>query len=164
MLMEITTRYTLENWREEEIEIQNTPEQVLNLPFREVLEVALYDVGSIDLNPIELVFSCIFLHDDWRVIRTPLRRDSPVQQHISVAVERTTGVGEALFGPGVPDFFLWRGEGQYRFVEIKASEDRLNDNQRNWVDTYDWNFFIAQLAPVSEDLSDEEILEKNRIT
>ena len=161
--MELTTRYTLENWRTEDVEIHDIPESVLRLPFEDVLKIAFGRISSIELNPIELVFSCIFLHDDWRVIRTPMRRDSPAQQHMAVAIEQATGVKNALYGPGVPDFFLWNSTGQHRFVEVKASEDSLNANQREWADTYDRNFFVAQLAHMSDDLSDEEIIERNRL-
>jgi hypothetical protein len=161
--MEITTRYTLENWRAQEIEIHTIPDSVLTLSFEEVLRKAFDKMRSLDLNPIELLFSCIFLDNGWRVIRTPMNQDNPAQKHIAVAIERMTGVDDGLHGSGVPDFFLWNSDGQHRFVEIKASEESLNENQREWADTYDWNFFIAQLAHISEDLSDEEVIERNRM-
>lgn len=161
--MKLTNRYTLENWRTQEIEIQSIPDSVLTLEFEEILKMAFGEIRSIDLNPIELVFSCIFLHNGWRVVRMPTSQESPVQQHTAVAIEQMTGVSDGLYGPGVPDLFLWNSDGQHRFVEIKASEDLLNENQREWAETYDWNFFIAQLAHMSEDLSDEEMIERNRI-
>ena len=162
--MRLTSRYTLENWRTQEIDIYDIPDTVLSLSFEEILDLTFGRLRSLDLNPIELLFSCIFFHDDWRVVRTPMKRDSPVQQHMSVAIERATGVRDALYGSGVPDLFLWDSTGRYRFVEIKASEDSLNDNQQEWAEAYDWKFFIAQLAPVSEDMSDEELLNDNKIT
>ena len=162
--MDITTRYTLEDWRTQDINVHHIPEPVLNLPFDEVLKKAFGEIGSLDLNPVELVFSCIFLHNGWRVVRMPMGQNSPGQKHISVGIERVTEVNNGLRGSGVPDLFLWKSDGQHRFVEIKASENSLNKNQREWAKTYDWNFFIAQLAPVSEELSDEEVIERNRIT
>ena len=121
------------------------------------------EIGSLDLNPVELAFSCIFLERGWRVVRTPLSQNNPPQKHIAVAIEQATGVSDGLFGLGVPDLFLWKPDGKHRFVEIKASEASLNENQREWAETYDWEFYIAQLAHVSEDLSDEEVIERNRI-
>lgn len=161
--MNITTRYTIQDWQTQEIELHEIPEAVMELSFKQVLETAFVELRSIDLNPIELTFSCIFSYNGWNVIRTPMNRGIPVQQYISVAVERATGVREALYGAGVPDLFLWTPEGEHRFVEVKASEDSLNSNQKEWADKYDWNFVIAQLAPVSEDMSDKEILYKNKI-
>ncbi|CDK40104.1 MULTISPECIES: VRR-NUC domain-containing protein [unclassified Halorubrum] len=161
--MKITTRYTIQDWQTQEIEFHEIPEPVMELSFKQVLEIALVELGSVDLNPIELTFSCIFSHEEWNVIRTPMNRDTPVQQYISVAIERATGVREALYGSGVPDFFLWTPEGEHKFVEVKASEDSLNSNQKEWADNYDWNFAIAQLAPASERMSDEDILERNKI-
>lgn len=161
--MELTGRYTLENWRTQEIEIHDIPEPVLSLQFNEVLKKAFDDIGSLDLNPVELIFSCTFLHNGWRVVRTPMSQNNPVQRHTAVAIEQMTGVSDGLHGSGVPDLFLWNSDGRHRFVEVKASEDSLNENQREWAETYDWNFFIAQLAHTSEDLSDEEVIERNRI-
>lgn len=162
--MGVTTRYTLEDWETDEMRIHRIPDSVLSLSFEDVLTKCFANVRNLELNPIELLFLCIFLEDDWRVIRPPMSRDSPIQQHSAVAIERATGVQEALYGPGVPDFFLWKSAGKHRFVEVKASENSLNKNQREWADTYDRNFVIAQLAPASEDLPDEEIIEENRIT
>ena len=93
----------------------------------------------------------------------PMAKDSPVQKAMAAAIQEATGVNEGLFGSGVPDFFLWKSNGEYRFVEIKASEGALNDNQLKWAESYDWNFYIAQLAHISEDLSEEQVLERNRI-
>ncbi|WP_233565561.1 hypothetical protein, partial [Halorubrum sp. Atlit-26R] len=90
--MRLTSRYTLENWRTQEIDIYDIPDTVLSLSFEEILDLTFGRLRSLDLNPIELLFSCIFFHDDWRVVRTPMKRDSPVQQHMSVAIERATGV------------------------------------------------------------------------
>lgn len=161
--MELTTKYTLEDWRRKEIEVHNIPNEVLELTFEGVLKKAFGKVGTADLNPVELVFLCVFLQNDWRVVRTPINSNRPTQQAIVTAIKRATGVSDALYGSGVPDFFLWKSTGQLRFVEIKASEESLNDNQREWVKTFDWDFYIAQLAPAPEDLSDEEIMEENRI-
>ena len=161
--MEITNRYTLEDWRAREIEIRSIPEPVLTLELEKVLEKAFREIRSVDLNPIELVFSCIFLHQGWRVVRTPMSQNHPVQESTAVAIERATGVDDGLYGSGVPDFFLWKSTGEYRFVDIKASEGSLNENQREWAETYDWDLFVAQLAHMSDSLSDEEVAERNRI-
>ena len=158
--MEITTKYTLEDWRTQKMEVHDIPDEVLSLSLEDILKKSFLDIRSLDLNPIELVFSCIFLYNDWRVVRMPMSRNGSVSQYVAVAIEEMTGVRDALYGPGVPDFFLWNSAGQHRFVEIKASEDSLNDNQQEWAETYDWNFVIAQLAHISDDnsreLSDKE--------
>src|SRR6056297_1941898 len=109
--MEITRRYTLENWRTQEIEIRDIPEPVLDLQFEEVLAQVFGEIGSLDLNPVELTFSCIFLECGWRVVRTPLSENNPAQKHIAVAIEQASGVSDGLFGLGVPDLFLWQPDG-----------------------------------------------------
>lgn len=93
-----------------------------------------------------------------------MNRNHPIAESNAVAIERATGVEDALFGSGVPDLFLWDTDGRHRFVEVKASEDSLNENQREWAETYDWELNIAQLAHADESLSDEEIMERNRLT
>lgn len=162
--MEITNRYTLENWRTRDIELHDIPDDVMTLPFEEVLLKAFGEIASLDLNPVELLFYCIFTQDDWRVVRTPLSRSRPVPRYQAAGIQQVTGIRDALHGSGVPDFFLWTAEGDHRFVEVKASEDGLNPNQRAWAEEHDCTFFIAQLAHVSSELSDEEIMGRNRIT
>ncbi|WP_169793407.1 VRR-NUC domain-containing protein [Halobacterium hubeiense] len=144
--------------------IRSIPDEVLSLSFEEVLEISFGRFRSVDLNPVELLFACTFLHNGWRVVRTPMNRNHPIAESNTVAIERATGVEDALFGSGVPDLFLWDTDGRHRFVEVKASEDSLNENQREWAETYDWELDIAQLAHADESLSDEEIMERNRLT
>lgn len=46
---------------------------------------------------------------------------------------------------GLPDLIqFWPEEGRYQMIEVKAPGDRLQDNQRRWLD-----FFIAHDMPVS---------------
>lgn len=161
--IEITSKYTVEDWETHEIEIRTIPDAVYSQSFEEVLIKCFAEIGSTDLNPIELIFANIFLHEGWNVVRTPMSNSKIAPRYIAAAIEDRTGVSNALYGPGVPDFFLWTSDGQHRFIEIKASEDSLNNNQREWAETYDWNFSICQLAYLSEELSDEEIIENNKI-
>ncbi len=70
--MELTNRYTLEDWRAEQIEIHSIPDSVMTLELEEILKKTFGEIGTIDLNPIELVFACIFLQNGWRVVRTPM--------------------------------------------------------------------------------------------
>ena len=45
---------------------------------------------------------------------------------------------------GLPDLIqFWPGERRYRMIEVKGPGDRLQDNQRRWLD-----FFAAQGMPV----------------
>lgn len=105
----------------------------------------------------------IFDQNGWRVVRTPMNRNRAVSRFMEVGIEMSTDIREELYGPGVPNFFLWEFDGQHRFVEVKASEDELNSNQLEWAEEYDCNFYIAKLAPVAEAYTDEEIIEMNRI-
>lgn len=46
---------------------------------------------------------------------------------------------------GLPDLIqFWPEEGRYRMIEVKAPGDRLQDNQRRWLE-----FFVAHKIPVS---------------
>lgn len=146
------------------MDIRSIPDEVLSLSLEEILEISFGDLRSIDLNPIELVFACTFSHNGWRVVRTPMNRDHPMAESNAVAIERATGVEDALQGSGVPDFFLWDTDGRHLFVEVKASEDSLNENQREWAKTYDWELAIAQFTHADKSLSDEEIKQRNRLT
>lgn len=161
--MRLTSKYSLEDWDTGEIVVFDIPDAVLDLSLETVLTSAFGEVRTVEMNTIELLFCCIFLRYDWQVVRPPLNRASPADQPLAVALEQVTSVeADALHQSGVPDFFLWSQSGEHRFVEVKASEDSLNSNQRDWVGTYDLNFCIAQLAP-AEDITDEEIKRKNRI-
>ncbi len=45
----------------------------------------------------------------------------------------------------MPDLIqFWPAEGRYRMIEVKGPGDRLQDNQRRWLD-----FFAAHDIPVS---------------
>lgn len=160
---EITKRYTLEGWRTQEVEIHDIPEAVFSTTLEDILRRVFSDIASMDQNPIELLFYCTFDHEGWRVVRTPLSRNRTVTEYFAAGIEMSTGISDELYGSGVPDFFLWDAEGQHRFVEVKASEDSLNTNQLEWAGEYDCDFYIAQLASVDPELTDEEIIEMNRI-
>lgn len=121
------------------------------------------DSVGLNHNPIELLFYHIFDQIGWRIERTPLNRSATVTRYMVPAIASETGIKDELFGSGVPDFFLWNSGGQYRFVEVKSSENKLNSNQLEWAEKHDCNFYIAQLAPIGEDLTDEDVIEMNRI-
>lgn len=161
--MTLTQTYTLENYTTGEIETHNIPESVLSLTFEEILEYAFGELGSVELNPIELLFSCIFREQGWRVARTPLNRNKPIDEMLEAAIERATGISDAIHGRGVPDLFLWKNSGEHRFVEIKASENSLNQNQREWESRHDYELFVAQLAPVGDELTDQQIADINEL-
>jgi hypothetical protein len=160
----ITRKYTLEDWRTEEIAVFDIPDAVFETTFEDLLQICFGELVALDLNPVELMFSCIFLHKDWRILRTPLSQEHPVWESTAHGIRQHLGIYDALFGPGVPDFFIWNSEGRHRFVEVKATEDQLTSYQREWAETYDHNFVIAQLAPTSAELTEEEIREENRIS
>lgn len=104
---EITKRYTLENWRTKDIEIHDIPETVFSLTFEELLRKVLMNVSSMDQNPIELLFYCIFDQNGWKVVRTPLNENRPIPKFMAAGIEIETGIQDELYGPGVPDFSSW---------------------------------------------------------
>lgn len=153
----------MENWRTREMELHSIPDSVFSLSFEDILKKLFSDLVGLDLNPIELLFYHIFDQGGWKIERTPLNRSATITRYKVPAITLETGIKDELFGAGVPDFFLWDSNGQYRFVEVKASEDELNSNQLEWAKKYDCKFCIAQLAPADPELTDEEIIERNRI-
>jgi len=130
--MEITKRYTIENWKTRNIKIVNIPDKILNLTFENVFKKILTEASSLNVNIIETLFFIIFNHQDWRVLRLPLNSQNPVDFYMKLAIEQSIGInGEALYGKGVPDFLLWKpDEKKYKFVEIKCTEKNLNKNQK----------------------------------
>jgi len=122
----ITSKYTVEDWQTGEMELHEIPEGVLSLSVEDLMNISIKELNSVNLNIIELVFACIFRNKGWRVVRTPLNPDRPVQGHLAKAIEQNIGIADALHDIGVPDLFLWNTDGEHRFVEVKASEDSLN--------------------------------------
>lgn len=145
------------------VDLHDIPDSVFSLTFEDILKKLFSDLVGIDQNPIELLLYHTFDQNGWRVERTPLNRSATITRYKVPAIASETGIKDELFGPGVPDFFLWDSGGQYRFVEVKASEDELNSNQLKWAEKYDCNFYIARLAPIDDELTEEDIIETNRI-
>ena len=64
--------------------------------------------------------------------------------HLALCFERLLA-DIAANRAGLPDLIqFWPAQGRYRMVEVKGPGDRLQDNQRRWLD-----FFIARDLPVA---------------
>ena len=64
--------------------------------------------------------------------------------HLALCFERLLA-DIAANRAGLPDLIqFWPAQGRYRMVEVKGPGDRLQDNQRRWLE-----FFIARDLPVA---------------
>ncbi len=164
--MTITKRYTIENWESGEIKLFDIPGKILNLKAEEIFEDIFHN-SVVNVNFVEILFFLIFKSEGWNVIRLPMNRRGIYQYQKNAILSTVKIDGESLHGKGVPDFLLWKPkEKEYKFVEIKFSEENLNKNQIDWYERFKQNVFIARLAKLTQDniiLNDEEVLKSNKL-
>ena len=157
----ITRKYTFENWRTREMTVHEIPGSVCRMPVEKMF-YKLFADGLVNLNPVEQLLYLALDAAGWNVARLPLNRSRTIDRYRWSAFQQIVGTdGEAFFGQGVPDFFIWdRNSRGHRFVEVKHSEWTLSAKQQAWAERSGHDLFVARLAPV--DLSDDEIKETNR--
>ena len=165
--MVLTKKYTIENYKTGYIELVDIPDKVYSMTLENVFRnIVDWSVG-IGINFIELLFFIIFNNQGWMVIRLPLNRQDPASFYRMLAIKRNTGInGEAFYGRGTPDFFLWKpNENKYKFVEIKCTENCLNKYQEQWFEKFGYELFIVKLAKIAKNdklLTEKEMIEQNR--
>src|SRR3989338_7184865 len=116
--MEITRRYTMENWKTGHIELLDIPKEVLELSTEDAFK-SVFSSSIVNLNFVEHLFFLIFNHEGWRVMRLPFGSNYFVKQYIEPTVLDNLGIiRESLHGKGTPDLLIWKvKEKKSRFIE-----------------------------------------------
>lgn len=165
--MSFTEKYTIENWRTDgDPVVRDIPREAKSI----TLEEAYRKLGSGDQNIVEMVLQYVFDAEGWTVERMPLNQRNWIDNIFKYCVtEKFDSISwEALSSrEGVPDFLLLDMENkEYKFVEVKASEDGLNEAQIKWAEEHTGcELYVAQLAPVGalQNPTEEDIVEANRL-